>query len=100
MAWESRRGRKYYYRSRRIGTKVVKVYLGRGPEARIAAGKDTEVRETRERAKDEVSKMAATLQHADDLLGELNSGVELLVAAELLTAGFHSHRTAWRRNRG
>jgi hypothetical protein len=30
MAWETRRGRQYYYRKKRIGTKVVSVYVGSG----------------------------------------------------------------------
>jgi cysteine sulfinate desulfinase/cysteine desulfurase-like protein len=99
MAWALRRGRKFFYRSRRVGTEVVKEYVGCGLAAQIAARRDAETRDRREKAKDEVSQMVATMRHADDLLGELNGGVELLVAAEMLTAGFHSHGTAWRRSR-
>lgn len=99
MAWVARRGRKYYYRSRKVGKKVVKQYLGGGLAAEIAARQDAEVRERRRRAKNEVSQMAATLRDADELLGELDRGVELLVAAELLAAGFHRHGTVWRRRR-
>ena len=99
MAWETRRGRRYYYRYRWQGKKAAKIYVGCGPVAEMAARMDAEARSSRERAKQEVSKMAATLQHADALLVELNRGIDLLVAAEMLAAGFHRHGRTWRRKR-
>jgi len=33
MGWEERRGRKYFYRKRRNGGRVVSEYLGAGPDA-------------------------------------------------------------------
>ena len=40
MAWEIRTGRRVYYRSRRVGRRVVRDYFGGGPEAHLAAGLD------------------------------------------------------------
>ena len=41
MAWV-RRGRKlYYYRTRRVGGRVLREYLGSGPEAELAAALDS-----------------------------------------------------------
>lgn len=99
MAWESRWGRKYYYRGRKVGSRVRKDYIGRGLAGEIAARQDADVRDRRRRAKAEVAQMAATLHEADDLLGDLSHGVELLVAAKLLAAGFHRHGKSWRRRR-
>jgi hypothetical protein len=65
----------------------------------MAARQDALVRDRRRKAKAEVMHLAATLKDADDLLCELNRGVDVLVAAKMLAAGFHRHGTAWRRKR-
>jgi hypothetical protein len=41
MAWETRRGRKYYYRATRVNGRVVKLYVGAGEEAAAAAAADS-----------------------------------------------------------
>ena len=75
------------------------MYLGCGLEARIAARKAAETKAQRAAARMDVRRMLARLEHADVLLTELNKGVELLTAAEMLSAGFHPHRQEWRRRR-
>jgi hypothetical protein len=100
MALETRRGRRYYYRYRRAGKKAAKIYVGCGAVAEMAARRDAEARANREKTKQEVSRLAATLQHADALLDELNRSIDLLVAAKMLAAGFHPHGRSWRRHRG
>lgn len=97
MAWEPRRGGgKYYYRSRRIDGKVVKEYIGTGAEAERIAEQDRQAREQRRRQREEVkaleAKLAATQKHVDGLIER----TELMLAAYLLTAGFHCHRSEWR----
>jgi light-regulated signal transduction histidine kinase (bacteriophytochrome) len=82
-----------------VGKRVVKKYIGRGLVAEIAARKDAEVRDRRRRAEAEVTHLATTLKDADDMLDELNSGIDMLVAAELVAAGFHSHGKTWRKKR-
>lgn len=99
MAWVVRGKRKYYYRSRRVGKRFVKEYLGGGLAGEIAARQDAEFRDRRRKEKAEVTQMAAPLRDADGLLEQLNRGIDMLVAAELLAAGFHRHGTAWRRRR-
>jgi len=48
MAWETRRnGRQYYYRSRRLGHRVVQEYLGAGCVAYAAAAEDEAARAKR-----------------------------------------------------
>ena len=99
MAWVVRGNGRYYYRSRRVGKKFVKDYLGGGLAGEIAARQDAEVLERRRKAKAEVMHLAATLRDVDDLVGELNRGVDMLVAAKLLAAGFHRHGKSWRKKR-
>jgi hypothetical protein len=44
MGWETRRGRRYYYRKERINRRVRSVYLGAGGRAFLAAQEDAEKR--------------------------------------------------------
>lgn len=99
MAWVVRGNGRYYYRSRRVGKRFVKDYLGGGLAGELAAQQDAEIRERRRREKAEVTHLATTLQDAEDLLAELDRGVELLVATEMLAGGFHRHGKTWRRKR-
>ena len=48
MSWERRGSRRYYYRARRDGNRVVKEYIGPegSPEATNAANEDAETRTT------------------------------------------------------
>src|SRR3954470_25052496 len=93
-----RRG--YYYRSVRDGDRVLRVYLGRGPAAQLAALLVEERRAERRaralawRAEEARWEAAAARQRELDELGEM------LARAALLAAGYHQHdRGPWRRRR-
>lgn len=99
MPWEKRGNQQYYYRARRVGRKVVREYFGRGCVARTAARQDEAARTARQEqrqavqaVKDELAPLLAEMQ-------ELEAGVQLLMHAELLAAGYHQHRGNWRRRR-
>jgi len=52
MSWDTKQnGRRYYYRARKIHGRCVKVYVGAGPVAVVAAGLDVVEREDRTDAK-------------------------------------------------
>jgi hypothetical protein len=102
MAWEQRRNSrtKYYYRSRRLADGTVhKTYIGTGPAAEVAANADQAQR-------DEEARQAA--QHRD-MLADVHSAVtqidrfiyicNIITDAALLAAGYHNHRSEWRRKR-
>jgi hypothetical protein len=97
MAWD-RHGN--YSRSIRDGTKVRRVYLGRGPAAQLAALLDDQRRADR-LARDEAWRAEeARWATAEARLGELCELSESLARAALLAAGYHQHdRGAWRRRR-
>lgn len=100
MAWETRGNRTYYYRSRKIGGRVVKEYLGAGPMAVRLAAQDTAERERRhehgERARADARRLADLAAHDD----AFSRATEALMAAALMAAGYRQHaRGAWRKQR-
>jgi len=97
MGWETRRnGRRYYYRKRRIGGRVVSEYLGCGAEA-IAA--ELELAES-------LGKRMALRKLVDDgrpLDEQLEDHAKLIFAEvenRLIEHGYHKHRGQWRKKRG
>jgi hypothetical protein len=103
MAWHRKqRGPQsgYYYRSRRVGRKVVKVYVGRGPAAELAARLDERERQDRRAAREAFLAEQVRLAVADVVLSDARDLVGLLVRAALILSGFHLHRgSEWRRRR-
>ncbi len=89
MGWYKRGSKRYYFQSRRIGTKVKKHYVGSGPVAKLTARADAlkqhEIEETRERWK----QIKPIIENACRAFEELDAGCNLLRDAVLLTAGLH-----------
>jgi hypothetical protein len=98
MAWVKGR---YYTRSRKVGGRVVREYVGAGPAAQLAARRDAIERERRERGRAAWRAKRAELEALDAPLDELNDLADLLARAALAAAGFRQHnRGEWRRRRG
>lgn len=103
MAWETRgkRGRRYYYRPQRNGSRVEKTYLGCGPAAVRAAERDAEARARRdaEHALDRqaAARLEATFVSLDQLMSDFDSSLALLTQATLLAGGLYQHHGQWRR---
>jgi hypothetical protein len=95
----NKNGNLYYYKKRRVGSKVISEYQGGGElvqivqyiEARGRAEKEAE----RERQRIERMSMA----EIDKQIDEFSKMVDTLMAAELLARGFHQHKRQWRRRR-
>src|SRR5271157_4124149 len=99
MAWAKRGQSAYYYRSTRVGKRVVSEYLGSGPEAEISARLDTRRREQRRESRELWDRFVARLQEADRLLAEMSRRSQLLASAILILSGLHNHNGEWRRRR-
>jgi hypothetical protein len=99
MAWEKRDKCRYYYRSRRVGSKVSREYLGCGPIAQMSAELDVQRRCDREAYRTTWADVQAQLQEADARLDDLNRHCRLLASAVLIAHGFHQHHGEWRRRR-
>jgi hypothetical protein len=102
MAWhEKQRGPKggYYYRSKRVNGRSVKVYVGRGPDAELAARLDERERQDRRTEREVQLAEQVRLAAADLALQEARVLADLLVRATLILRGYHLHRDEWRRRR-
>jgi hypothetical protein len=100
MGWERRgtSGASYLYLSRRDAAgRVVKQYLGRGPQAQEAA------RALARRAADRhaLSQARATLAGPEASMAALHAATGALLEAALLAAGYRRHNYGpWRKRRG
>lgn len=96
--WERReRGGLYYTRSRKVGGRVIREYVGGGPLAELAAQKDALDRLRREEKARAWREECERLETLDAETRELNDLAELLTCAALLAAGYRQHqRGEWR----
>ena len=98
MSWVQANGKAYYYRAWKRHGKVVRQYLGSGPEAHEAALEDVRRRQERER-KREV--LRATRQHwkdKDQVVQDVADRIRILFHAAMTATGFYQHdRGEWRR---
>ena len=100
MAWERRaRGVRYYTRSRRVGGRVVREYVGSGPHARLAAMLDEIDREERDRIRSMRRRDRARADALDEALRSHGAALDRLVAGMLESHGYHCHKGEWRRKR-
>src|SRR5215208_45662 len=79
----------YYYRSKKVNGRCVKIYFGRGPLGELAALLDEHQREAR-------LNQRVKLELADQQLKQARVLVDLLVAATLILNGYHQHHACWR----
>ncbi len=97
MPWDKRG---YYYRKKRIGSRVVSEYIGRGFMADLDAQADAQAQQ--ERAHDRALMQAQRLE-ADTVEAGIAAADELIKAAmsqALEAAGYHQHaRGQWRKRR-
>ena len=100
MGLEKRNGHVYYYKSRRDGEKVRKVYVGAGDFAHVAAKLDEAERLRREEKATRWKKEKERLERSAAFLQELTEAAEVLTRAHLLASGCHKHKGQWRRQHG
>ncbi len=101
MGWETRqRGTRYYTRSRRVGGRVVREYVGTGLLGRLAADLDAEERADQAQRRAAVQRERERLAPLEAQTEALCAAADELTGAALLLAGYHQHhRSEWRRRR-
>jgi len=100
VGWEKRRGRRYYYRKRREGGRVVSEYLGRGEWVATAIYLDGQSRKERARKRAREQREHEAVLKVDRQLAEVGAVIAALTRAALLESGYHLHKGQWRRRRG
>jgi hypothetical protein len=100
MAWETRNGNRYYYRSVRDGDRVRKEYVGTGPLALLAAEADEARRLRRQRKRERERAELERLREADAVVERLCEDAETLARAVLMASGYTNHKGEWRMRRG
>jgi hypothetical protein len=98
MPWEQRGKHRYFYQTRRRNGRQQRYYLGRGPEAELAAAAIELRRAQREADRAAARAREERWQEAELALAEMSIISDLLVRAALYAAGYHQHaRGDWRR---
>jgi hypothetical protein len=96
MAWETRGHQQFYYRSRRMNGRVVKIYYGTGQRAKQAY----EIDQQRQARREQDCATRKHIQALDLQTDTLNQTTRTLVKASFLVAGYHQHhRGEWRKRR-
>ena len=99
MGWESRRNKKYFYRSVRVDGQPRKVYLGGGAVGEAHAPRDARERRLRQAERFAWEAERARLDGADAALDLLEVMTDVRAGAALLLAGYHEQRGQWRARR-
>ena len=99
MAWETRAGRRYYYRKRRDGGRVVSEYIGSGPGAEAMATLDDYARILERQEREAWKAEVAHQREIDRALDDAGTLLRLLTHATLVANGYHSHKGQWRKKR-
>ena len=99
MSWETRaNGRKYYTRSRLVGGKVQREYVGCGSIGELAESLDLIERAEREMKANAIREVKLQAELMDERLREFESLVECIGRGILIAAGYHQHkRSEWRK---
>ena len=89
----------YYYKKRRVGSKVVSEYQGGGEVVSIL--QHIQARERAEKAAERERLRAERMSMAeiDKQLDDFSRMVDTFMTAELISKGFHQHKRQWRRRR-
>lgn len=102
MSWEARTDcrSQYYTRSRRVGGRIVREYVGIGPVAELAATMDEAERADRAAKRAALIEERTAIAAARAASGQLGREARALVHEAMTAAGFHFHgRSSWRRCR-
>ena len=99
MAWETRGGRRYYYRKVWKEGRCFSVYEGGGPLAALKVARDEETRERARRVSLDTRAELAALDAVDAMIDREWQTVKAAAEAALEAAGYHKHKRQWRLRR-
>ena len=99
MSWETRaNGKRYYTRSRRVGGRIERKYIGGGTLGKLAAEFDDIVRESRWLEAETFRQARQEADRMDKSLAEFEKLADTIARGLLIMAGYHQHhRCEWRK---
>jgi hypothetical protein len=99
MAWKTINGRRYYYKSERVGGRVESTYFGAGEAGTLMASIMAFDREGREAERDKLREERCEFDAEEKAVSEWFDGVQAVADSAMIAAGFHKHKGQWRRKR-
>ena len=97
MAWETRHGRRFFYRKVRIGHQVRSIYVGSEEAAGEIIRKEVERRQREEERRADFQRRKTTILTTFATVEAACRQIELVMWAWLLSEGFHFTANAeWR----
>lgn len=101
MAWERRRGGRYYYTKRREGRRVVSEYVRNGYGTADCIAELTELRKQEREGEARLRRMERRKDRdIDHELDEIVRQAQETAAEYLRSLGYHQHKRQWRLQRG
>lgn len=99
MGWEDRNGRRYYYRKRREGKRVVSEYMGSGFVGELAGNMDIVNRSESHQSRALWLNQKGSVEVIDEQISEVERFTKAITRAVLLVSGYHPHKRQWRKRR-
>lgn len=99
MSWETRsNGKRYYTRSRRVGGRIQREYVGCGTVGELVAKLDEIDRESRMLEAESIRQARQQAERMDESLANFEELAENIGRGLLIVAGYHQHnRSEWRK---
>jgi hypothetical protein len=95
----NKNGSLYYYKKRRVGRKVISEYQGGGEIVPILQHIEAKERAEKEADRERLGVERMSMAEIDKQIDDFSQMVDTLMAAELLSLGYHQHKRQWRRRR-
>ena len=99
MGWKTINGRRYYYKSKRVGNRVESRYFGAGESGSLMAELDAIDRLEKAAEREEQQEERDEADAEERAVAEWFDDIQAVADAAMAEAGFHKHRGQWRRKR-
>jgi hypothetical protein len=99
MGWKTINGRRYYYKSERVGDRVETTYFGAGEAGTLMADFAADERLKRAAHREQLREERAEADADKRSVSNRFDSVQAEADAAMAAAGFHKHKGQWRRNR-
>ena len=99
MGWKTINGNRYYYKSKRVGSRVESTYFGAGKSGSLMAQIDEFERLERAAERRAEREEREESDAEEKTLADWFDDVQAVADAMMAEAGFHKHRDQWRRKR-